>query len=357
MNTTTQLEIILNLRIQKAETTREQLYDLLKAGRVGLVPVKRAVSKRSKSGKLTTAMQTFWVKPGEENAKGNRPVVQVGLNKVDGKLEFGTKHIIPGAGKWVDSLPQLPASTVDWHSDGRGPKGEFTKPKKERESLHRSIMDIHLDRAKPVPSDKMPICIMMMGGPASGKSSAVRQMGLNLDDFVVGDANGVKEMLPEYREAVQGRARNAAAMAHEESSYLVKKIHSQAIKDNKNLVIDGTGAKAESYISKIKELRAKIYHVQLIFVDTDPDIALKRAQTRAEKTGRYVPDEIVTGAYETIPDNFREISRLCDDVTVFNSDSIPPIKKIMERSDDGSIKILDAALVNKLSSKQKKGAG
>lgn len=117
----------------------------------------------------------------------------------------------PLAPKWHEHVAGMPQETYqkwfDRHPDEGG------KPRPERQKLHAEIMRRAFDDKKPVPAGETPVCIMMMGGPASGKSTMVRSYA-NLDGFVVTDADDVKAMLPEYRVAVKSKARNAANMAH-----------------------------------------------------------------------------------------------------------------------------------------------
>ena len=234
---------------------------------------------------------------------------------------------VPQPGKWIDKLDSLPDDTrqTNFVQSGTDDKGKptYSGPKPDRVKLHKRIESKFLDHVKPVPPGTQPRSILMMGGPASGKSSMVKALGIKTDDFVVADADAVKENLPEYKKAVAHRARNAAAMAHEESSHLVKKIRQQAIDDNKNVVVDGTGANLDSYVKQLKALKDKGYHTHLMMADCDAETALPRAHDRAEKTGRYVPDHFITGAYPHIPKNFMQLKDQVDSFHVFDTKQKP----------------------------------
>ena len=49
------------------------------------------------------------------------------------------------------------------------------------------------------------------------------------------------------------------------------------------------------------------------------DQAKPRVETRAEVTGRYVPDEVLTQAYEAIPRNFEALAGIVDQAVMFDN--------------------------------------
>lgn len=226
--------------------------------------------------------------------------------------------VIPAKGPWQPLPEGLPEETWTEYFDAHPDNGGKAKDP-ARQELHDFIKSQYLDGVQSAPEGTQPVVIMMMGGPASGKSSMVRAMGIDESQFVIADADAIKERIPEYRVAVRNRGQKAAAMAHEESSYLVKQIRNSAISDRKNLVIDGTGAKAKSYMDVIPELRKQGYHIQLLMADASVNVALPRAIERAEKTGRYVPDHFITDAYPKIPGSFKQVSPLVDEFHVMDT--------------------------------------
>lgn len=219
-----------------------------------------------------------------------------------------------------------------WNAEKNKYEGGEWSP--ERKKLHDKIVSDTMDHVKPVPPDQKPIAVIMMGGPGSGKSSMIR--GLDKADFVEVNADLVKSGedargrvpaktgLPEYREAVAASARDAAAITHEESSELSKRIRDAAIDQNKNLIFDGTGNNINSYTQMINTLKAKGYEVTLMMPDLDLADGLERVRVRAEKEGRYVPDEVVKRdffkhTYATAPRNFEPLTKLVDNFQLFDN--------------------------------------
>jgi predicted ABC-type ATPase len=228
---------------------------------------------------------------------------------------------MPAGRKWIDAAPGLPTSTADAHFE-RDDNGRLLKPKPQRKALHDKIVSTFSDHVKPPPSTQAPVAIVMMGGPASGKSSIAS--GIPKEHFVNCNSDDVKELIPEYQEAVKKSAKNAARMAHEESNYVMQQVRNQALKDRKNILMDGTGKEADKYLAFIQTLKKNGYHVHVMMPDLDKDEAKKRATARAEVTGRWVPEEIIDKAYDAIPQNFEPIARAGDDFSLYDANGRPP---------------------------------
>lgn len=214
--------------------------------------------------------------------------------------------------EWVESLPGAPNDTFVYHG---GPS--FSA---ERSKLHRKILAMILrgcTRTSP------PQAIVMMGGPASGKSSALRIIG-DTTGFITLDSDAIKGELPEYQRGVAGSAKNAAASVHAESSFLVQKALRFAIGKKCNLIYDGTGSNASQYATMIDNLHRAGYSVRLVYVHVEPALALPRALARAEESGRYVPEYVIKAAYDSIPFNFSYLADRVDAWTMFDTSEFPP---------------------------------
>jgi predicted ABC-type ATPase len=296
-------------------------------------------------------------------ARVEKEVAQPGQKRLDVGQIPGTisPKTLPGSGsgsgsgsgtptssrKWVEKLNHLPEQTIDKHYVDvvKNEKGEMLsgKPSPERQKKHDEIRAAFLDHVKSASADRKPVAIFMMGGTASGKSTLTGT--LPKDRFVSVDADAVKEHLSEYREAVGASAKNAAHMAHEESSDVAKSIYRDALVQGKNILFDGTGKNADNYIKKIKECQAAGYHVQVVMPDLDVETARARAKSRAEKTGRWVPDgsvgtqDFIGDAYRVIPGNFLKVARVADSASLFNARKTPP--RIVWAQDSGKERTYD----------------
>jgi predicted ABC-type ATPase len=180
----------------------------------------------------------------------------------------------------------------------------------------------------------------LMGGPASGKTTIAKTVtGEAFNDFVNVNPDDVKEMIPEYNEALQFEldgqktsARDAAFMVHYESSEIADEVYKRAVAEGSNVIIDGTGRKADKHIARVRELQKQGYHVQLLMPDLDAGTAIRRAADRAEATGRFVPSgspppgmpNIIEDTYKQLEGNFERISRHADEFSLFDSRKWPP---------------------------------
>lgn len=301
----------------------------------GLFPVKVQVNRVDG----TSYEGTVWKKASDLKAWAQRhladPLKGVKVWRVPAKVpevmsgtpveNRGDSKPIPPR-KWVDKIPGLPELTIDKHYTNlvKNEKGEFVSgtPTPERKKLHDEIRAKFLDRAPVVPKTHQPVAILMMGGPASGKSALTKTLPKDL--FVHVDPDEIKGKLPEYQDAIKGSAKNAALMAHEESGILAKEIRDLAIAQRKNLLFDGTGKNADGYMKQIAKLKAAGYHVQIVMPDVDVDEAAKRSALRAEKTGRWVPEDILRDAHRVIPQNFLQLARAADSARLFDARTNPP---------------------------------
>lgn len=188
-----------------------------------------------------------------------------------------------------------------------------------------------------------------MGGPASGKSSAINQL-IKQGDFVKADPDEIKEQIPQYALAVDKCAKNAAFMAHEESATVADRIARRAVKERKNLIIDGTGKNLPHYLRTIRALRRAGYHVTVIGADVPVSVALKRAKKRGEETGRFVPSSVIRNIYQQVPCNIRPIAEAADEFVLFDTNAKTP-RPIVKKERGRGVKVLDPHYLSRLESR------
>jgi hypothetical protein len=174
-----------------------------------------------------------------------------------------------------------------------------------RELLHQQIVNHFLDGVKR--QDGQMELFMTGGGPASGKSS-ILVGGDKLPD--AGDAVNVnpdliKDMLPEYQVLVAAGDRMAATYVHEESSLIRKRLEAAAIAGNYNVILDTTGdSSVDKLTSNLSAYRNAGYKINAYYATNDPDLAVQLAESRGERTGRYVPESVLRTAHEDVSRTF-----------------------------------------------------
>ena len=212
----------------------------------------------------------------------------------------------------------------DKHPDEGG------KPSPERAAFHeRELIAPAFDGKKTAGElGEKPIAILTMGGPASGKGVVLGKLakhGLDTSRFVHVDPDEVKSQLPEYKASVPKDPsagptfRGAAAQVHEESSAVAKQIRDRAVDRGHHVIIDGTGGNADKFIALMNHLEAKGYDVHVHHPDLNPDEGVRRAASRAEGSGRYVPEHVIRGTYAKIEKARDKIHAAAPNLTVYDA--------------------------------------
>ena len=236
---------------------------------------------------------------------------------------------------WVWHKPGLPETTAKLYK--REEDGAYNPV---REKLHEKIIGGFLEGKSPAPPGQKKVAIVLMGGPASGKTTMVRRMfGEKFENMVSVAPDDIKEKMPEYQEALEFKvndkvvsAKDASTMVHEESSDMASAVYKRALDQGLDMVIDGTGAKGVRHRDRIKALQEAGYHVHLMMPDVDSALATQRSDDRAEETGRWVPTgppppgtpNLVQKIYNLVPQNFEPLARLADEFALFDTTTFPP---------------------------------
>ena len=169
----------------------------------------------------------------------------------------------------------------------------FNSPTPEHEKWKQAVIDSELN---PKAQSTNPIAVILMGSPASGKTTTGRPFAEKI-------LNG-KETTKIDPDSVKGKSKgfegwNAGAF-HEESALISEKVvFPRAVGNNHNLLIDITGKNSNKVADMAKLLKSVGYTIGLVHVDVDDKVALDRASKRFNKpNGRYVPYDYIRGSAE-----------------------------------------------------------
>lgn len=200
---------------------------------------------------------------------------------------------------WVDRAPCVPESTYPAYS---------------RKELRACLIKQATKAKKP---HGQPFAVLTMGVPGTGKTTLVKPF-LRGKSYACACPDDVKEQLPEFTLALSKRAKNAAAVVHEESSKIASDIADRAVRERKNLLIDGTGANLDKYSNVIRRLKAAGYKVTVLAVHAPFAVVKKRIASRAKATGRYVPTGTVAFIKDKVPCNFLPIAGMVDEFRLYD---------------------------------------
>lgn len=212
-------------------------------------------------------------------------------------------------------------TTAERHTAGGD--GKTWSP--ERVVLHEEIVE---DALRGVPEVDSPTLYLMGGGPASGKSSLIRKGVVKHPAHVLANPDEFKADLPEYREGVAAKDSGIAAATHDESSYLNKRVMSEAASRNKNVVWDGTGDSTfENLKGRIDVFRKRGYSVRADYATISTEEALRREALRAASSGRQVPRSVVVSTHANVSKVFPEAVRkgLFDEVNLWDNSGTDPV--------------------------------
>jgi len=205
----------------------------------------------------------------------------------------------------------------------------------ERQAMHDSIVKKSVDG---VPSSADPTYVVMGGGPAAGKSTILEGGGVKLPPNTVEvNSDHIKTQLPEWGTS----GKNAASVTHAESSYIAKRTQAAAFERKQNIVLDGTGdTSPKSMTGKIDTAHAAGYKVEAHYVTLPTELAIQNAATRAAKTGRHVPDEVIRTTHAGVSTTFPAVATKFDSVKLYDT-SVRGTARVIAEGGAGVLNIVD----------------
>jgi hypothetical protein len=206
-------------------------------------------------------------------------------------------------------------TNVDPSDDSDDKSDDKPKPKPQRKGLHEWISRSFLDHVSEVSDERIPVAVLVIGGPVSGRSTILKS--LTHDSlFVRVDPGLVATMLPEYEEAVHKHARDAQNIVQEEAYFVAHSLIEQAVIDRKNVAIETVGADSDACSALLGDLEGAGYHTILLLADCERSVASERNKFRGVRTGQWAPREAFALAedavetYESVRDDADEYLKI-----------------------------------------------
>jgi predicted ABC-type ATPase len=202
---------------------------------------------------------------------------------------------------YVNELPQ----TKTFHFDEK--TGQYSK---ERKRLHAEIINKYKKEVVCI-TESQPIAILMGGSPASGKSSFLKKYSPYLlqEEILRVDADEIRAKLPEYKGW-------NASQTQQETKDIVNTLLSDkvvGIPCDFDMIYDGTMNNVKGYIPLIDMLKKRGYMVFIAYIDNVPkDVIIDRLLKRYQKTGRFVPIEVVDDFFSKGKTAFNELKDKVD---------------------------------------------
>jgi predicted ABC-type ATPase len=181
-------------------------------------------------------------------------------------------------------------------------KGEYTP---ERMELHQNIIN-EVKKDVICISQEKPIAILTGGAPGSGKTHFLK----NFAPYLLGpelfkiDADEIRAKLPEYTGW-------NSANTHQETRDIVNTLIDDIGKNCKyDLIYDGTMNKAKKYFELINKLKNTGYDIYIIYIKVPKEISEQRVLERYQRSGRFVPPDVLQEVYDNGDLAFNEIKNM-----------------------------------------------
>ena len=190
---------------------------------------------------------------------------------------------------------------------------------------------------------RRPWIIFSAGSMGVGKGyvlSKLNERGLfPLDQLLHIDPDMIKTELPEMSGYLHKDAASAATKVHRESTQMADILLEHALQSRLPTLVDGSLRDVDYYRSLMKRIRQEFpeYQLAILHVTASPEIIRSRAQSRAQKTGRAVPEKLLEESIEQVPKSVAALSPYVDvSYTISNEDN-QPIQLVKTRHGDKDV--------------------
>ena len=226
-------------------------------------------------------------------------------------LDYNPEEIkakIKEADQYNEGIKNKKLETYLKYSDGNGVY------KRERAEMHKKIIEeIFANSKNARPKDGEKPTFMVLGGRGGSGKSKFDGLVYNKENYIVLDADAIKEKIPEYR------GYNAFEV-HEESSDILKQALIKARKAGLNVVLDGTIKSLGSTENKIKDFSDKGYNIEMYYMHLPREKAAERAVGRfMGDNGRYVPLDVLL-EMKNNEENFDTLKKYASKWAFYNND-------------------------------------
>ena len=187
------------------------------------------------------------------------------------------------------------------------------------------------------PNCRRPWMVFSAGTMAVGKGyvmSTLNDRGLfPLNDMVHIDPDMIKTELPEMTGYLDKDEESAATKVHRESTQMADILLEYALTCRYPTVVDGSLKDVEYYKSLMARIREEFpeYQLAILHVTASPDIIRARAKSRAEKTGRAIPTDLLEENIQQVPKSVAALAPYVDVTFTIANEDDQPIQLIRKR--------------------------
>ncbi len=121
------------------------------------------------------------------------------------------------------------------------------------------------------------------GQPGSGKSSVVRILLEQNENFVFINGDDFREYLPMYKDLMKTDPDNAADFSQYAVNYWVEKSIDKCIEENLSIIVEGTMRVPETSLKTANKLKSAGYTITFLLVSTPYELSLESIRIRYEE--------------------------------------------------------------------------
>ena len=126
----------------------------------------------------------------------------------------------------------------------------------------------------------------------------------------------------------------AATNVHRESTQMADVLFEHALLSNHDVLVDGSLRDVQWYQTLFQRILTEFpnYRISILYVSATKDVILNRAQSRAEKTGRAVPNDLLQASMEQVPKSVSTLAPLTHVTCEISNNDGEPIELISQES-------------------------
>lgn len=160
---------------------------------------------------------------------------------------------------------------------------------------------------------------IVIGLPASGKSSAVVEPISELYKSRVIDSDEAKKLLPEFNNGW------GAGVVHKESQLISEQQLESALENGENITYPRVGGDCAELVNVALLAKSQGYSIYVHFNELDRNKALGRLMSRFLETGRYIKPELVTKYGGSIHETYETLKSRTDLISGYSkwSNDVP----------------------------------
>jgi dephospho-CoA kinase len=169
-------------------------------------------------------------------------------------------------------------------------------------------------------SPKNPWIVFTAGAMGSGKSYTIKQLHkydrFPLDTFITVDPDEIRRLLPEFECYLSHNPEMAGEHTRKEAGFLAEMLTQIALKNGKNVLVDGSLKDAEWYHDYFHLLRNEYgengLRIGILHVTAPREAVFERARVRSKITRRIVPQHRLEETLDKVPHSVNRLAPLVD---------------------------------------------